>query len=124
DLNMDNSDKIFRNVSGTWQTSSYDASLLIRPVYSTALNYTLDLTVTENTDEITANVYPNPVKNILTIQTSTSSITYSIYDMTGREVLTGVEKEIEMSDLNSGVYIVQIKDSNGLSLYSGKVIKE
>ncbi len=124
DLNLDNSHRIFRNVSGTWQTSSYDASLLIRPVYSTALNYTLDLTEPENTDEISVSVYPNPVKNVLTVQTNLYSVQYSVYDMTGREVLSGNEKEIEMSDLNSGVYIVQIKDSNGLSLYSGKVIKE
>ena len=41
DLNTDNSDKIFYNTGGSWVNTSYEGSLIIRPVFSTALNNTL-----------------------------------------------------------------------------------
>ncbi|MCH2225942.1 MAG: hypothetical protein MK066_14325, partial [Crocinitomicaceae bacterium] len=41
DRNIDNGLKIKFNVSGTWLTSSQSGSLMIRPVFSTAINYTL-----------------------------------------------------------------------------------
>lgn len=127
DHNIDNGDKIYRNVSGTWVTSSYESSLLIRPVFSTGLNYTLSSEpITEPTPELaTLSIYPNPVTDILTIQTDATVFTVTLYDMSGRVVLTTYnETQLDLSFLNAGIYLADIRDANGVSLYSGKLIKE
>lgn len=127
DHNVANGDKIFRNVSGSWLTSAYQSSLLIRPVFSTGLNYTLsDDDIESNVVEtVSVQVYPNPVNDILTIETDAASFSVTLYDMTGRVVMVVVnETQLDVSGLNAGIYIADIRDANGVSLYSGKLIKE
>lgn len=125
DWNIDNSDKIFRNTSGTWNTSSYDASLLIRPVFSTALNYSLGERETLADEPVQVAVYPNPAKDLVNIQINQAQFGVTLYDMTGRQVLsTSNEFQLDLSNLNAGIYLIDIRDTNGVSLYSGKLIKE
>ena len=127
DHNVANGDKIFRNVGGTWLTSSFQSSLLIRPVFSTALNYTLsDEVLEENVVEtVSVKLYPNPVNNLLTIETNANYFSVTLYDLTGRAVMTVInETQLDVSVLNTGIYFADVRDANGVSLYSGKLIKE
>lgn len=127
DRNVANGDKIFRNVSGSWLTSAFTASLLIRPVFSTALNYTLSNEVAEEEliEAVSVKVYPNPVNDLLNIETNESHFSVTLYDMTGRVVISVInENQLDVSELNAGIYITEIRDLNGVSLYSGKLIKE
>ena len=127
DRNIDNSDKIFLNTNGTWINSSNDASLMIRPVFSTSLNYTLgngnqSLKEEEKTAVL---IYPNPAKELINIQINATDFTVNLYDLTGRIVSTVFnEYQIDIADLQTGIYVVDIRDTNGVSLYSGKLIKE
>ena len=62
-----------------------------------------------NTSEF--NIYPNPVKNILTIGGDYSSA--DIYDVFGKLVLTSkTQKIINVSTLSNGVYFVNINTKN------------
>ncbi|MBI3134156.1 MAG: T9SS type A sorting domain-containing protein [Bacteroidetes bacterium] len=125
DWNTDNSDKIFRNTSGTWATSSYDASILMRPVFSTALNYTLGTDEEKQPEEVAVTVYPNPADDQVTIRINATDFTAVLIDISGRRVLSVTnETQLDLSDLNAGIYIIDIRDANGVSLYSGKLIKE
>jgi Zn-dependent metalloprotease len=83
--------------------------------------------------ELTLIVYPNPVRDRMYIRTNLKSagwVEYSILSLTGE--LAGISSletsgaenitEIDVENLNPGLYIIQINTSNGIS--SEKFIKE
>ena len=64
------------------------------------------------------NVYPNPVKDRLYIETSTQTQSIEIYDVYGRLQVTKTpshqgDLSVDVSDLNSGIYFVKIKTEEG-----------
>ena len=124
DWNIDNGDKVFRNTGGTWLTSSYNMSLLIRPVFSTGLDYTLS----NKRDEVqkeTINLYPNPASTQFTLSGLTGVFMVRVFDMSGRMVTFAQnEHQIDISSLENGVYIVDVTNSNGERMYSAKLIKK
>jgi len=123
DRNIDNGSKIFRNVTGVWQTSSQAASLLIRPVFSTGLNNTLSDREIEVAPHIS--IFPNPAQHFFNIVGVNENFTTTLFDLSGRNVYQSKnEITIDIVDLNSGLYVVDIRDENGLTLYTGKIIKE
>jgi PKD repeat protein len=82
--------------------------------------------------ELTAHtsVYPNPTADLVTLQTSfDGKTTYSIhvFDINGRVVLqrqTRRNKEvIDMSGLQAGAYILEVRDANGASVSTQHIIK-
>lgn len=67
--------------------------------------------------------YPNPVKDVLNINTKEPLQKISVIDLLGRTVLTpNVSKEVNLSSLNKGVYILSLESANGIS--TKKIIKE
>lgn len=70
---------------------------------------------TASTDELTASqisMYPNPAKNLLTVEnTSSEAISIEIYDLRGAKLKTETiqsgKSQLSVSDLNSGAYIVK-----------------
>ncbi len=64
-------------------------------------------------------LYPNPAKNVLNIRSAGSVEKVEIYDIMGKQVLTAKgfvnDSEINISNLNSGVYLVKILDQNNNS---------
>jgi hypothetical protein len=123
DWNIDNGDKVFRNTSGEWLTSSFEMSLLIRPLFSTGLDGTLEIEDEELQEEIT--MYPNPTSDALTISGLTGDYEVRIFDMSGR-VVTSVQNQhqVNVSDLESGFYLVDVRDAAGAPIYSSKLIKK
>lgn len=73
-------------------------------------------------------LFPNPTSNAITIisnENVTEDITYSFIDLLGRMVKQGHSKlnqEINIADLNSGNYIVEVKNANG-EIFREKLIK-
>ncbi len=60
-------------------------------------------------------VYPNPANNKITIQAN--QITeIKLYDLLGNEILNTKEKEIDVSNLNDGIYFIHVNN------YTQKVI--
>ncbi len=73
-------------------------------------------------------IYPNPVTNRLQIENPdiTNQFNYTIYDIYGRVMLTGLlqsvgNTEINMDSLEKGVYIVLVSSRN--QKYSARIIK-
>jgi len=65
------------------------------------------------------NIYPNPASDMITVIIDPSinpSLTLKIYNITGSLVKTELVKEnqqqINVSDLNNGIYMVEIKSKN------------
>lgn len=127
DMNTDHGDKVFRNTTGAWLTSAYDISLLIRPVFSTALDYTLSNERQSYTalEDAVITMYPNPTSNISTIDGLPDQFLLNIYDLSGRLVNSQAnENQIDVSYLETGVYIIDVRTEDGASIYATKLIKE
>ncbi|MCW3127309.1 MAG: hypothetical protein JWO03_2967 [Bacteroidetes bacterium] len=73
-------------------------------------------------------IYPNPVQGTLQIQTSIGSdFTYTIKDLSGREILTdsftGGSCSVPAGNIASGIYCLSISDKDK-NTYTKKIIKE
>ncbi len=67
-------------------------------------------------------LYPNPTKGKLNLNTNQKIILIEVYNLVGQKILE-TKTEINLSNFESGIYFVKIKDSNGFSEVH-KVIKE
>ncbi|MCW3159693.1 T9SS type A sorting domain-containing protein [Chryseobacterium oryctis] len=67
-------------------------------------------------------IYPNPVKDVLNINTDERIISVHIYNMSGQELKLGKEKNIRVSDLVKGTYILKITTDKGAR--TEKFVKE
>ena len=77
-----------------------------------------------NLENIT--IYPNPVSNYLYIDFDKSKkLFYTIYDISGKLIFDKkiITQNIDVSTLDKGIYILEIKDEEGNSIRK-KVIKE
>ncbi|MFN5418325.1 MAG: T9SS type A sorting domain-containing protein [Flavobacteriia bacterium] len=91
-------------------------------------NATITFTV-QNTSSIEENtlvssLYPNPVKDILTIKTAAKIASISVLSLDGKEISNyKVDSKINVSNLNAGIYFLEVKAENGL-ISKTKFIKE
>ncbi len=75
--------------------------------------------------------YPNPFNDELTIElelnASTLNISYEVYDALGKVVMknkiTDSKTRLNTSNLNNGFYFLSVKDENGNTLRSIKIVK-
>jgi len=72
-------------------------------------------------------VYPNPVRENLTIINGENISTVRIFDVTGRVVfhadINAATTEINVSDFNEGVYVVQIISGNEVTSRKINIVK-
>lgn len=118
DMNIKNNDKTFYSIDNgaSWSTSSFEGSVMIRPIFSTSYDAYLgidDEPVTERKIE----VYPNPSAG--GIFHLTGSVEFSVIDLYGKLVQQGSGDLIDLSQFPSGVYYV--RDMNGT--WNTKIIK-
>lgn len=75
-------------------------------------------------DPNSVSVYPNPVKDLLSIQTAYSVEQIEIFSITGQRVfaVTQPNLPISLSDLRPGIYLLKIKTDAGMDVK--KIIKE
>ena len=72
-------------------------------------------------------IYPNPSKGLFTIsnKTNTNIATVTVLDIVGKTVYTQApqskEVEVDLTQMNKGLYMVIIKDANGRE-FSAKVV--
>jgi len=95
------------------------------------LTITLENVVLGNNDnQLIENIaiYPNPTSNFITISTNENTISsIEIYNILGKEILklnttNSNQIEVNLSDLSSGIYLINIIDSSGKSTLK-KVVK-
>ena len=86
----------------------YDASLGINDIQLSA-NY--------------FNIYPNPATNFVNVSDNLNIKSISIYNTLGQQVITITKSKIDVSNLLSGIYIVQISTINN-SVKTKRLIKK
>ena len=68
--------------------------------------------------------FPNPVKNVLNIQSNTTITEIEIYNQLGQLVMSNSNQNtIDLSSVSSGIYFIKIKDENG-NIGNKKVVKQ
>ena len=76
--------------------------------------------VSENGIE-TVSLYPNPVKNRLTVKAENLQ-SVEVYNLVGQLVMTATSSVIDMDDLNEGIYFVRI--TAGGKMITQRVVKQ
>jgi hypothetical protein len=124
DTSIDNIDYNFVNTNGSWQQSSKHGSLMIRPVVGASYF----IGVEENGHSTGSGafvVYPNPVSNILHIESDIDGGQLSIYDLMGRMVYQSeYQTEVPVSQLNDGLYSLSIITSEGQVINQKFIIRK
>lgn len=69
------------------------------------------------------NIYPNPVKDVVTIDAEDEIKQVTIRTMEGRDVFKGVDKKLIISHLKSSVYFIEVETDNG-RIYTQRLVKE
>ncbi|MFZ1633375.1 MAG: T9SS type A sorting domain-containing protein [Chitinophagales bacterium] len=126
DVNNDFSDDVYFNVGGSWQQSSLNGAIMIRP--RVGGDYSVYNPIVNNKPEIaTIQVYPNPATSVLHIDTALQgNINYTIFDQSGRIVLNEntASRQLDIANLSSGFYILKVNDLQTGNVMMGKFIKE
>ena len=69
------------------------------------------------------NLYPNPMDDILNIDTQENIYEIRMYNILGKMVYQGMsEKQIDTKDFKKGTYFVQLTFNDGKKI-SGKILK-
>ena len=91
------------------------AGQVVKSATMDALKQNID----ESNEGVDVAVYPNPVKDIMNIKGIDEDELFSIYDTNGKLVYSGKGNKANVVGLNSGVYIVKLR--NGKSI---RIIKQ
>ena len=68
----------------------------------------------EENDEVTISVYPNPANDFIIIRANNDlPLQCDIYSVTGQKVLSSTENEINVSELEPGVYFIRVCYNDG-----------
>lgn len=92
-------------------------------------NYTIrkitggTLSIQENLLEDKPNIYPNPVKDILNIQSDEEVKIVEVYNSLGQKVIIGNKKQVDVSSLSKGVYVLRLENKYS-KITTQKFIKE
>lgn len=109
DVNRYSQNKIFYNTTGNWLQTSFVGSLMMRPLFGEASDLVQQTTVVDN-----VKIVPNPATNHFVLQTDAEVGEVVIMNQTGAVVLCETNtSNIDVTNLQSGVYIVKIITTNG-----------
>lgn len=110
DVNLDNSQMTYYSTNSgvTWNQSSIEGSVMIRPIISSNLDAVLD------TEEITATpdvkLFPNPTQDVVTIRIEGANYSgVEVYSIHGQLIIDTLEESISLADQPDGMYFFRIK---------------
>lgn len=98
---------------------------------SSSCNYRLDSVfvkvetctgIESQTLETDLNIYPNPTNNLLNFESSFME-QVEIFNLTGKQITSSSEHQINVQDFPSGIYIYQVQMNNG-TFVRGKFVKQ
>ncbi|WP_290834805.1 LamG-like jellyroll fold domain-containing protein [Flavobacterium sp.] len=75
------------------------------------------------TNKLQATIYPNPTSDNFSIEMENEVQSVEIYSIQGQKVLTSNSKDINVSNLSKGMYMVRIEDSNNAVSTQKLIIK-
>lgn len=76
-----------------------------------------------NANNLEVGLYPNPVNDVLNIDTKEEILSVEIFALQGQKVMTSKQNKINVSELPAGIYLVRIQDVNN-NIATKKIIKK
>lgn len=117
DRNNDHHDKIFYNLTGSWQQTSFAGSLMIKPVFGKFTSWQTD--VDKPVAETKFNLYPNPAKSFiqLNLPEGVKPEWVRIINLSGQIIMSKPYdgNNIDVSTLQTGIYLFQLTQNNKTS---------
>jgi hypothetical protein len=113
DLNNNNQQNLFFNISGGWEHSQMKGSLMLRPI----VHFVEKTVLAVKTISTTAfRVYPNPASDYITMDGGSESEkakSISIFSISGKTMLnkTTSDNTIDVRNLPNGLYILKINST-------------
>lgn len=124
DRNLINNDKTYYSLDGgsTWINSTVQGTVMMRPVFSTAMDPEFAGIKENNSPSINDfTIYPNPTSNNITIRMNQGQYHgCELYNLQGKLILETNDATLDISEYPSGVYFIKVNQTNN-TLY--KVIK-
>lgn len=117
DVNRNNRTRIFYNIDGNWRNTSFNGSLMIRPVLSAVPLPTF----VKQPRIVSFRAWPNPTSGFLHIDfpdnENPADLSVSVFDLHGRLVLSAGANEhrLDLSGFPAGIYLIRISGSKVLS---------
>lgn len=108
------------NSAGTGQASLNVAGTNYPTVYSFT---TSNLGTNDVKNKLNISISPNPAKDFINIQSDGKIKSVEIYNLHGQKLITTTQKQINISSLSSGVYLVRIEDDKN-NTATKKIIKK
>jgi len=125
DKNTNNQNKTFYKLTQIWKNTSFEGSLMIRPVFANKSKKSgigTDFYAPAIPD---LKVYPNPVSNQLNLEYPEvlSGASLSVLDLNGRQVIKidEISHQIDLSSLPGGTFFILVQ--SGQNVISRKIIK-
>ena len=105
---------MFFKTDGFWLPTEIPGALMIRPLLGQFVDVPTNIEPKIN-NVIEFNLYPNPTKNVLNIETNTTNkCEVILYDLMGKNLLQTIiqnqTNSINLPELQTGIYLVQIID--------------
>jgi hypothetical protein len=125
DRNRDNSDRIFYKVNGPFANTSFEGSLMLRPVMVSAVDPWANVPEAEAPDAL--EVYPNPANEEVFIRFNGAEqgVVVEVCDAMGRMVdrpVLRANKPIGVSGLAPGIYVLRVFEEGGRVLGQERMI--
>lgn len=107
-----------------------NAEVFIGSIDLGLMRYTLDYnTIGVKPNKFVKNrlkIYPNPVKNVLTLRSELKIESIRIYSITGQEIIykkvDDYNENLDLSSLSNGLYLIKVEDSSGVQTH--RIVKE
>lgn len=126
-----NDNNLFRIGSSFAGAGSFNGAIDDLKIYNYVLTdaevtnlYTNNSLTSENfnANNLEVGLYPNPVNDVLNIDTKEELSSVEVYALQGQKVLSSKENKINVSQLPAGIYLVRIEDVNN-NIATKKIIK-
>jgi len=113
---------IVRELEIHYEKGTISAATYGRGVWESPLN-TLSTVNTKNETLLDYVIYPNPANKQVTIHTNKNNLNVRIFNLTGQAVINTPSKNIDVSNLAKGYYIVELTTKNGIVKKDRLIIK-
>lgn len=128
DVNTNNKTKVFFNAVGVWQNSSFDGTLMLRPVFGSFPDPVVNISEKDELED-DFNIYPNPTANFINFTTTNknSKETYHIQllDIYGKIIVEtefSLSNRININKLANGIYLIRFTNNKTQHSVIKKVI--
>lgn len=127
DLNNAQSQHMWYNVGYGWYSSQYPGSIMMNAIMGGKLDGRYTSVKNQELQQATVKIFPNPTQNFLNIRSDKAGeYQYSIIDISGKVIQSGFAQQeaiLNVSTLNSGMYILLLQGKNGAFTGQTKFIK-